>query len=181
MSAANFAGLLSAPVNSCYGLWQDVGRGEVLVGGCGGYMGWQHPLLVERLLFLLQLPPPCAVFRRIGRLSDREFSPSNRKADDQLFRTGGHPDAPAARPCTGLAHCPELFMGDRPATRIAYDMLSTINPDDHSRLVLVTIEEGMTADMHVRVFADACVLLLEGDAARVGKGVLHGLGQLLSK
>ncbi|MCG9000259.1 hypothetical protein LH450_03670 [Laribacter hongkongensis] len=65
-----------------------------------------------------------------------------------------------------LAHCPELFTGYLPATRIAYDLLSTTSPDDHSRLVLVTIEEGMTPDMRVQVFSDAGVLLLEGEDAR---------------
>ncbi|NDV14083.1 hypothetical protein [Crenobacter caeni] len=64
-----------------------------------------------------------------------------------------------------LAHRPELFTGERPGKRIAYDMLSTANPDNHGRLVLVTIVEGMTPDMCVRVFPDAGVLLLEGDAA----------------
>lgn len=65
-----------------------------------------------------------------------------------------------------LAHRPELFTGERPAKRIAYDRPSTANPDNHGRLVLVTIEEDMAPDMRVRVFPDAGVLLLEGDAAR---------------
>jgi hypothetical protein len=74
--------------------------------------------------------------------------------------------SPSSAMVQALSHCADLFTGERPAKRIAYELLSSSDPDDHDRLVVVNFEKGMTANMSVRVFADAALLLLEGEGGR---------------